>query len=122
MRREQVIDNIKRVAKSALPPDATLLLYGSQARGDAHEGSDWDLLIILNKPALTTSDYGLAYPFRELGWDINEDISPQVYSSKEWEEFHYTPFYKNVEQDKIVLRFIDNIGRLCSPIITSPKI
>lgn len=103
MKREEVIDNIQRVAKAALPLDASVFLYGSQARGDAHSGSDWDLLIILDKPILTIGDYRLAYPFRELGWEIDEPISPQIYSRKEWEAFSYTPFYKNVEQDKIVL-------------------
>lgn len=53
MDRTQIIDNIKQVAKAALPPKSTLLLYGSRARGDAHKDSDWDLLILLDKPELT---------------------------------------------------------------------
>lgn len=56
MERLQVIDHIKEVAKTALPPQSTLLLYGSQARGDAHQGSDWDLLILLDKPRLDEND------------------------------------------------------------------
>ena len=34
---------------------------------------------------------------------INEEINAQVYSKKEWNDYHYTPFYKNDEHDKIVL-------------------
>ena len=48
MRHSQVIDNIKEVAKKVLPKGSALYLYGSRARGDYHEGSDWDLL--LDKP------------------------------------------------------------------------
>lgn len=103
MERQEVIDSIKRLGSTALPLGSSLLLYGSQARGDAHKGSDWDLLILLDKPVLTYQDYGIGYPFRCLGWDIDEEINPQVYSKKEWSEYSYTPFYKNVEQDKIVL-------------------
>ena len=103
MKREEIINNIQQVAKDSLPRNATVFLYGSQARGDAHKKSDWDLLIILDTPVLTVKDYGLAYPFRELGWKINETISPQIYSLKEWNEYSYTPFYKNVERDKIIL-------------------
>ena len=103
MDKRQVIDSIREVAKKTLPPKSSLLLFGSRARNDAHDGSDWDLLILLDKPALALSDYGLVYPFKELGWDIDENINPQVYSKKEWNDYSYTPFHKNVEQDKIVL-------------------
>jgi len=103
MNRTQVIDHIRLVGQKTLPPNSSLLLYGSRARGDDHKDSDWDLLILLDKPQLTFSDYGVSYPFRELGWDINEEINPQVYTKQEWREYQFTPFYKNVEQDKIVL-------------------
>ena len=43
--------------------------------------------------------YDITYPFRELGWDIGEDI----YTKKQWKEWTFLPFYKNVERDKIVL-------------------
>ena len=50
MERSQVIDNIRQVAASVLPKGSTLYLYGSRARGDYHENSDWDLLVLLDKP------------------------------------------------------------------------
>ena len=103
MRHSEVIDNIKEVAKKVLPKGSTLYLYGSRARGDARKDSDWDLLILLDKSSLTFRDYDFSLPFRELGWSINEEINPQVYSKKKWQSNLFTPFYKNVESDKIVL-------------------
>ena len=103
MERQRVIDSIKQVAKATLPQGSSLLLYGSRARGDWHEGSDWDLLILLDKPKMVAEDYDVTYPFRELGWDIGEEINPQVYSKREWGNYRITPFYHNVEHDKIVL-------------------
>lgn len=103
MGRTEVIDSIRKVAMSTLPPNSSLLLYGSRARGDFHDGSDWDLLILLDKPSLSFEDYGVGYPFRELGWEINEEINPQVYSKKEWKDYQFTPFHKNVESDKILI-------------------
>ena len=104
MNRSQVIDSIRQVASTALPKGSSLLLYGSRARGDAHKGSDWDLLILLDKPELTDSDYdNVSFPFTMLGWNIGELISPQMYTKKEWEAISFLPFHKNVEHDKIVL-------------------
>lgn len=104
MNRTQVIDHIKQVAKQTLPPRSSLLLYGSQARGDARKGSDWDLLILLDKPELSDSDYdNVSFPFTLLGWNIGELISPQLYTKHEWDAISFLPFHKNVEHDKIVL-------------------
>lgn len=103
MKRDEVIQKIQDVAKVALSQNSTLLLYGSRARGDARQDSDWDLLILLEKPNLTFRDYDLSLPFRELGWSINEEINTQVYSKKEWDANVFTPFYKNVEREKIIL-------------------
>lgn len=104
MERVQVINNIKQVAEKTLPPHSTLLLYGSRARGDYHQNSDWDLLILLDKSELTDNDYdNVSFPFTLLGWNIGEFISPQMYTKKEWESISFLPFYKNVEHDKILL-------------------
>ena len=103
MERQQVIEQIRQTGRWALPPNSSLLLYGSRARGDADEDSDWDLLILLDKAQLVADDYDVTYPFRELGWNIGEEISPHVYTKKQWGEWTFLPYYKNVERDKMVL-------------------
>ena len=103
MNGANMIDTLKRVAREVLPEHSKLYLYGSRARGDASEDSDWDLLILLDKPNITLDDFNVAYPFREAGWDMGEVINPQVYSMDEWKRYSFTPFYKNVEHDKQVL-------------------
>ena len=103
MEKNEVIDGIKRVAMKTLPPGSTLFLYGSRARGDFHDGSDWDLLILLDKRALDAADYGVTYPFREYGWEIGEEMNPSLYTKSQWNAWTYLPYYKNVERDKIVL-------------------
>ena len=104
MSSANMIDKIKRVAKEVLPEHSKLYLYGSRARGDAHEGSDWDLLILLDKPKLEASDYDVTYPFRELGWDMGEEISAHIYTLQQWDEWTFLPYRKNVERDKYVLQ------------------
>lgn len=103
MEKKEILDRIRNVAKSTLPPRSALWLYGSQARGDAHENSDWDLLILLDKAELEANDYSVAYPFRELGWEIGEELNPSLYTKKQWESWTFLPYYKNVNRDKMVL-------------------
>lgn len=97
------MDKMRQVGRDVLPAGSALWLYGSRARGDFHAGSDWDLLIILNKKELEYSDYALGYPFQVMGFDMNEYTSPQVYARGEWEAQSFLPFNKNVEHDKIIL-------------------
>ena len=101
----EVINNIRALAKRTLPSNASVILYGSRARGEATENSDWDLLILLDKSSIEQSDYDkFVYPFTYLGWEMSEMIIPVAYTKQEWNSISYLPFYKNVEQDKIVLQ------------------
>ena len=101
---KQVIESIKETLHQHLPVGGRALLFGSQARGDAHVGSDWDILIILNKDTLLPDDYdNVTYPLTTLGWDLGEQINPIMYSAKEWEASRITPFYQNVVQYAVVL-------------------
>lgn len=102
MKHQDIINGIKAVAQQCMPQGSVLMLYGSQARGDNHEDSDWDLLILLEKEKISNNDHDrVAFPFTYYGWEINENIVPIVYTKKQWDSYSFTPFYKNVEQDKI---------------------
>ena len=104
MEQDKVIEKIKETAERILPPGASLWLYGSRARGDARPDSDYDLLILLDKKSLSSSDYDTVFDFRMLGVDIDAEINPTVYPKRQWVEWNFVPFHDNVEQDKIVLR------------------
>ena len=73
-------------------------------RGDADAGSDWDLLVIVDKAMLSSAeedDY--TYSFYELGWKLGEEINPVLYTDAQWQQRSSTPFYKNVMSEGIVL-------------------
>lgn len=74
--RTDILERIREIKREVLP-NGRLILFGSQARGDADEDSDWDLLIVLDKPKKDPDDYDkYAFSFVELGWEINELITP----------------------------------------------
>lgn|SRR5690348_8100137 len=45
MTREEILATIKERVLSVVP-DARVMLFGSRARGDWHEESDWDILVL----------------------------------------------------------------------------
>ena len=96
-----IIEDIRQL-KRQLIPDEKLILFGSQARGDARSDSDWDLLLLLKKNEITFEDERLyAYPFTKLGWNYGLYFSVKLYSEDEWKKRSFTPFYKNVETEGI---------------------
>ena len=85
-------------------PDAEVWLYGSRARRDARDDSDWDVLILLDKAKVEATDYdNVSYPLVELGWSLNECISPVLYTIKDWLTYHFTPFFHNIKKEGILL-------------------
>jgi len=44
-----ILNSIKAKLHDVLPKEGYAILYGSQARGDFHAGSDWDIVISKSK-------------------------------------------------------------------------
>lgn len=104
MDRAEKLHKLSLKAQSILPKDGEAWLFGSQARGTANSESDWDVLILLDKDKIALDDYdSYAYPFIELGWDIDAPVIPILYTKINWEKSSFTPFYKNVMNDRIRL-------------------
>jgi len=97
---KKILENI-RTMKRQLLPDDRMILFGSQARGDARPDSDWDLLLLLNKPKKEESDEDKAYKFVLMGWDYGAYLSIKLYTENEWKKRKYSPFYENVVNDGI---------------------
>ena len=102
--RDTILSSIKALGSNVLPKDARLILFGSQARKDAHAESDWDLLILLGNDCKGADVFGsYAYPFVQLGWEYGTYFSPKVYTYAEWTERKGTPFYENISKEGVVL-------------------
>ena len=103
-RKNEILVLIKQTALRMVPKGGKAILYGSRARGDYHNGSDWDVLILLDKSHIDPSDYdNVSFPFVMLGWENNQTINPIMYTLEEWNSYSDTPFYKNVTNDGIIL-------------------
>ena len=65
--KEEILYAIKEVIAQVMPTGARVVLFGSQARNDAREDSDWDILILLDKEKLEEADHD-KYVILYLNW------------------------------------------------------
>ena len=103
-RHRQLVEAIRGKASQIVPEGSEVILFGSRARGDARDDSDWDVLILLNKEHITSQDVDdYSYPLRELGWGFGESINAILYTRRDWESSTASIFRQNVTEDGIKL-------------------
>ena len=101
--QEYILSEIKKPLQ-IVAPNAKAMLFGSRARNDAREDSDWDILILIEKDKIRNEDFdSIAYPLIELGWNIGEMINPVLYTFSDWKKRSFTIFHKNVEEEGIAI-------------------
>lgn len=102
-RRARIISMIRDTIREA-EPTADIILYGSRARGDYRDNSDWDVLAIVDKPRLTLEERGnIQYPIWDKGLDMGEEINVFPYTKRQWEEAPPSLFKHNVLTEGISL-------------------
>lgn len=98
-----ILDLIRNTIREQ-EPTVEIILYGSRARGDARPDSDWDVLVIVDKPHLNLKERGtFDYDLWEKGLDIGTEINTRTYTKKEWENAPKTLFKYFVQNEGIRL-------------------
>lgn len=104
MEREELLKAMKEIVY-AHDPTAQVILFGSQARGDASEESDWDLLILTNDRYTWREWQKIERALIELEWRAGQVIIPIFRRTQEWNApmHKVMAFHKNVERDGVLL-------------------
>lgn len=84
-------------------PDADVILFGSHARGQANEESDWDILILIDKPKPNRSrEQKYRDEIFQLELELGEAISTIIYSKSDWESrYVFSPLYRNIQKEGV---------------------
>jgi predicted nucleotidyltransferase len=102
-------DHILQLIKESVhvtEPGATVILYGSYARGEQNADSDIDVLILVDKDNEKISyaeETKITHPLYAIEFQTGTIISPTVYTKRGWSGHRVTPFYENVNREGRVL-------------------
>jgi predicted nucleotidyltransferase len=102
---KQEDNNIARKIKlniKAIDPKAQVIIFGSRARGDAKEESDWDILILTDYPVSTELERSFRNNLFDLEIETGEVFSTFVYQKMVWNSKHkVTPLYRNIKKEGV---------------------
>lgn len=89
----------KRLTKE-LGKSVKVIMYGSQARGDAKKYSDIDLLVIL--PSMDSNIRSLISDVAwEVGFDAGRLISTVPTTREKMKRYAFLPFYQNIKREGV---------------------
>jgi predicted nucleotidyltransferase len=100
-------DLLKQVknAVQEIEVEAEILFYGSRARGDSIDQSDWDFLILLDGKVDDKRTDRIRHRLYEVEWETGEVISSIIRNKKEWNSRPYRsmPIHIVIEREGISL-------------------
>lgn len=102
MNQKELTYKVKESIKS-IDPMARIILFGSKARGDSKNLSDWDFLILTSKQADEITKRKIREGLIDTELEAEEVISTLIFSQERWDDYQITPLYKNISKDGIEL-------------------
>jgi uncharacterized protein len=93
------ITHLVKQEVTKIDPDAEVILFGSRARGDFRNDSDWDFLVLLKRPLTKELKMIILDSLYDLELQYETVISPIIHSRKEWENLTITPIYQIINKE-----------------------
>ena len=94
----EFLQEVKRYVLE-VDPNAEVWLFGSRARGDFHSESDWDFLMLTDRPVDRLFKYNVWDHLNELELNAERVISTRIRNRADWRSLAVTDFYQNVVEE-----------------------
>lgn len=102
VRALKLAKEVRRRLMKELRQPVQVIMFGSQARGDATKESDIDLLVIL--PSIDAKIIRLASDIAwEVGFDAGKIISVIPDTREQMKRFAFLPFYRRIKEEGIAV-------------------
>ena len=103
-RDRDILIKLKEIVRMIIPT-ATVLLYGSVARGTQDEESDYDVLILTDAPLSTKEEDAVTDAVYDLELEQGIVVSTLFYTKNFWAAplAQVLPFHQRVREDGVVI-------------------
>jgi hypothetical protein len=102
--REEIIRRVKAAVQRVFP-DAQLILYGSRARGDWRDDSDWDFLALTDAEVTAAGQDAVWDAVFDVEWETGDTIAVTVCNAHTWQtpRIAGSPWHAGVLRDGIAV-------------------
>jgi len=104
LNEQKALGELKTELQKKFGPSLVLLkLFGSKARGDSHQESDLDVLVVIRNLTKKEKGWIIGVAYELLLKYNNVNISPRTYSEKTWKYYTDLPlsFAYTIEKEGI---------------------
>ncbi len=98
MNQNELISRVKGTVRS-IDPMAKVFLFGSRAKGDDHQSSDWDFLILVSQEATEQYKGLIRDSLIDTELEAEQVISTVIYSQDQWPNYQVTPLFQNIAKE-----------------------
>lgn len=101
-RNQHILSLVKKQIRH-IDPKAKIFLFGSRARNDYRDGSDWDFLVLTEKQITQDFKNRISDSLFEAELDTGQVLTSIIQNVSTWRKYSNTPIYKNITEDSIEL-------------------
>ena len=99
----QYILNIVKQRIYTIDPNAKIILFGSRARDDSRQDSDWDFLILTNKKINQNLKNQISDSLFEAELETEQVLTSIIQNSLNWHNYKQSNIYQNINREGIEL-------------------